>query len=147
MIAVLRIAALALCSIGLLFAQAIENWPHWRGPNLNGTSTTAHDLPTTWDDSPNVVWKTKLPSWGASTLTHLERLRLRDLASSSPLTVAKTYVINEDAVVSVLEAGPEFNVIAVNQLEGFTLSSPAVSGNQLFFRTSQFLYCISSSSD
>lgn len=67
MVAVSRIAALALCSIGLLFAQATENWPHWRGPNLNGTSTTAHDLPTTWDDSTNVVWKTKLPSWGAST--------------------------------------------------------------------------------
>ncbi len=147
MIAVLRIAALALCSIGLLFAQAIENWPHWRGPNLNGTSTTAHDLPTTWDDSTNVVWKTKLPSWSASTPIIWNDYVFVTSASSSPLTVAKTYVINEDAVVSVLEAGPEFNIIAVNQLQGFTLSSPAVSGNQLFFRTSQFLYCISASGD
>lgn len=67
MIAVLRIAALILCCVSLLGAQSTENWPHWRGPDLNGSTGTAHDLPTTWDESTNVVWKTKLPSWGAST--------------------------------------------------------------------------------
>ena len=78
-----------------------------------------------------------------------ERSRLQPgTYSSSPvLADGKIYVINEDAVVSVLEAGPEFNILAVNQLEGFTLSSPAVSGNQIFFRTSEFLYCISASGD
>lgn len=67
MIALLRASFLSLALVGLLTAQTAENWPHWRGPNLNGASTTAHSLPTSWDDSANIVWKTRLPSWAAST--------------------------------------------------------------------------------
>jgi outer membrane protein assembly factor BamB len=47
-------------------AQDQDNWPHWRGPNHNGIST-ATNLPTTWSSTENILWKTKLPWWGAST--------------------------------------------------------------------------------
>jgi hypothetical protein len=43
----------------------------------------------------------------------------------------------------VLAAGPEFKLLATNQLDGtYTLSSIAVAGNQLYLRTSTHLYCI-----
>src|SRR5580693_8741059 len=43
------------------------NWPQWRGPNSDGSTRTARDLPVSWSDTENVVWRTKLPSWSAAT--------------------------------------------------------------------------------
>ena len=42
-----------------------ENWPHWRGPNDNG-STAQGTYPVKWD-STNVLWKAPLPGKGCST--------------------------------------------------------------------------------
>jgi hypothetical protein len=64
--------------------------------------------------------------------------------SASPLLAdGKLYVVNENAVATVLTADPELNVLATNELDGsYTLSSLAVAGDRLFLRTSQFLYCL-----
>ncbi|MCZ6632557.1 MAG: PQQ-binding-like beta-propeller repeat protein, partial [bacterium] len=64
--------------------------------------------------------------------------------SSSPLLAdGKLYLLNEDAVTTVVQAGPEFKVLATNELDGeYTLSSPVVSGSQVFIRTATHLYCI-----
>jgi outer membrane protein assembly factor BamB len=63
---------------------------------------------------------------------------------ASPLLAdGRLYILNENAVTTVLAAGPEFKVLATNELDGsYTLSSIAVSGSQLFLRTSTHLYCI-----
>lgn len=58
-----RIAALAV----LIASSGLGNWPQWRGPNSNGSTTTARDLPVKWSETENVVWRTKLPSWSAAT--------------------------------------------------------------------------------
>ena len=42
-----------------------ENWPHWRGPQDNG-STTQGTYPVKWD-STNVIWEAPLPGKGRST--------------------------------------------------------------------------------
>ena len=47
-------------------AAATENWPQWRGPNLDGTSSET-GLPTTWSDTENVIWKLAVPSWTGAT--------------------------------------------------------------------------------
>ncbi len=69
----------------------------------------------------------------------------RGTYSASPLMAGnRIYVINESGRSVVLAAGPEFRIISENQLEdGYTLASFAVSGNELFVRTSTTLYCIS----
>ncbi len=66
------------------------------------------------------------------------------IVSASPLLAdGKLYIINEQAVSTVLAAGTEFKILATNELDGtYTLSSPVVSGSQLFLRTSTHLYCI-----
>ncbi len=42
-----------------------QNWPCWRGPDGDGTSTETN-LPIRWDSITNVVWKIKVPGKGYS---------------------------------------------------------------------------------
>lgn len=71
----------------------------------------------------------------------------KGVVSASPLLAdGKLYVTNEEAVTTVLKAGPEFEVLATNTLDSsFTLSSIAVAEGQLFLRTATHLYCIGKS--
>jgi hypothetical protein len=48
----------------LSVAQA-QNWPCWRGPNGDGT-TTETNLPVKWDSITNVIWKIRVPGTGYS---------------------------------------------------------------------------------
>jgi outer membrane protein assembly factor BamB len=72
------------------------------------------------------------------------RQRLRSATYSGSLVLAddKIYVTNEDGVTVVVKAGPRFEVLAENDLDDYTLSSPAISEGQIFVRTQKFLYCI-----
>jgi outer membrane protein assembly factor BamB len=56
-----------ILSAALPAAPPPDSWPQWRGPDLNGTAPAAHDLPITWTESQNVLWRTELPSWSAAT--------------------------------------------------------------------------------
>jgi len=72
-----------------------------------------------------------------------ERTATGTVSSSLLLADGKLYVTNERAVTTVVAAGPEFKALATNELDGtYTLSSIAVSGEQLFVRTSTHLYCV-----
>jgi outer membrane protein assembly factor BamB len=51
-----------LYSTSVLWAQ---NWPCWRGPNGDGTSSDTN-IPVKWDSVTNVVWKTSVPGGGYS---------------------------------------------------------------------------------
>lgn len=46
-------------------AHADENWPRFRGPRGDGSSM-ATDLPVTWSESENIVWKTPIHDRGWS---------------------------------------------------------------------------------
>jgi|SRR5215510_144089 len=60
----------ALFSIVLLTIASstltAENWPQWRGPQLNGVSRETK-LPLKWDTRTNITWKLALPSWSGAT--------------------------------------------------------------------------------
>ena len=66
------------------------------------------------------------------------------IVSASPILADdKIYILNENAVTTIVTAGPEFKILAINELDGtYTLASPAVSDSKIFIRTSTFLYCI-----
>ncbi|MBI5397531.1 MAG: PQQ-like beta-propeller repeat protein [Verrucomicrobia bacterium] len=49
-----------------IHTHAGDNWPQWRGPNLDGTAD-AKNLPVTWSETENVIWKVKLPWRSAAT--------------------------------------------------------------------------------
>lgn len=80
--------------------------------------------------------KTGKTIWGP------ERIQPATYSSSPVLADGKLYMSNEDGQTVVVKAGPKFEVLAVNQLEGYTLSSPAISDGQLFLRTADWLYCV-----
>ena len=42
----------------------------------------------------------------------------------------------------MIKAGPEFEVLAENDLNDYTLSSPAISDSHILIRTAKFLYSI-----
>jgi outer membrane protein assembly factor BamB len=63
--------------------------------------------------------------------------------SSSPLLAdGKLYSTNEDGTTTVVKAGPEFEILAMNKLDSHTLASPVAVDNQIFIRTAEYLYCI-----
>ncbi len=63
--------------------------------------------------------------------------------SSSPVLVdGKIFVTSEDGVTTVVRSGPEFEILAENSLDDYSLSSPAISQGQVFMRTAGHLYCI-----
>ena len=71
-----------------------------------------------------------------------QRLQPGTYSASPVLVDDKIYVTNENGLTSVFRTGPEFEVLAENPLDDYTLSSPAVSDGQIFIRTAQHLYAI-----
>lgn len=71
-----------------------------------------------------------------------QRLRSATYSGSPVLADGRIYITDEDGVTSVFQAGPAFALLAENDLGAYTLSSPAVSGGQIFIRTESFLYAI-----
>ena len=81
--------------------------------------------------------KTGAVVWGP------ERTAQGVVSASPHVTDGKVFLLNENAVTTVLAAGPEFKVLGTNELDGtYTLSSPVSAGSQLFIRTATHLYCI-----
>jgi outer membrane protein assembly factor BamB len=71
-----------------------------------------------------------------------QRIRSGTYSSSPVLADGKIYATTEDGVTTAFRAGPKFEVLAENDLAGYTLSSPAISDGHIFLRTTQFLYSI-----
>jgi outer membrane protein assembly factor BamB len=71
-----------------------------------------------------------------------QRLKPGTYSASPVLADGKIYVTNEDGLTSVIKAGPQFELLAENDLAEYTLSSPAISEGQIFIRTSNHLYAI-----
>jgi outer membrane protein assembly factor BamB len=52
------------------------------------------------------------------------------------------YFLNDNGVTHVVKPGPEYNLIAKNELGERTFASPAISNGQLFIRGGERLFCI-----
>jgi outer membrane protein assembly factor BamB len=71
-----------------------------------------------------------------------QRLRNATYSGSAVLADGKIYITDEDGVTTVIRTGPKFELLAENDLQDYTLSSPAVSDGQIFVRTASFIYAI-----
>jgi outer membrane protein assembly factor BamB len=56
---------LAMTVFSLVVVKA-DNWPQWRGPQLNGVSSETN-LPVKWTVDVNIAWKLPLPEWSGAT--------------------------------------------------------------------------------
>ena len=71
------------------------------------------------------------------------RKRIGGNFSSSPIYAdGRIYFFDQDGTATVIQAGRDYEVLAVNQLDDGFMASPAVSGNALFLRTKTHLYRI-----
>jgi outer membrane protein assembly factor BamB len=71
-----------------------------------------------------------------------QRLRNSTYSGSAVLADGKIYITDEDGVTTVFRSGPKFELVSENDLQDYTLSSPAVSDGQIFVRTASFMYAI-----
>lgn len=71
-----------------------------------------------------------------------QRIRPAIYSASPVLADGKIYITSEEGVTTVVKAGPQFEVLAENELGDYTLSSPAVSNGQIFIRTQNALWAI-----
>src|ERR1700726_2242760 len=70
----LRMSLCLVCGLAIFLGachrttagERLDNWPHWRGPENNGTAPKA-DPPITWDAKTNIRWKAALPGRGSAT--------------------------------------------------------------------------------
>jgi outer membrane protein assembly factor BamB len=113
-------------------------WTHNNGPHVTTPVTDGRFLYSVSDNG--VMWcinaKTGEDIYGR------QRLNPGTYSSSPVLADGKIYITNEDGLTSVVKAGPKFEILAENQLDGYCLSTPAISDGQIFIRTAQNLYCI-----
>lgn len=78
-------------------------------------------------DTGEVVWQERIGG------TH---------AASPVYADGKIYFLSMEGESAIIEAKPEFKLLARNSIEEYCQASPAVSQGQLFIRTEKALYCI-----
>lgn len=76
-----------------------------------------------------------------------ERLAPGTYSASPVMADGKIYVTNEEGVTTVYTTGPEFEILAQNNIGEYTLSSVAVAYGQIFLRTADALYAIGQGAD
>lgn len=65
--------------------------------------------------------------------------------SASPVAAdKKLFLVSEEGKVTVLKAGHDWEVLAVNDLGEGAFATPALSGGRIFVRTDEALYCFGS---
>jgi outer membrane protein assembly factor BamB len=71
------------------------------------------------------------------------RQRLGGACNSSPVAAdGRVYFSNTDGATFVVKAGRQFKLLSTNDLGERITASPAISGNDLFYRTDSHVYCI-----
>lgn len=81
--------------------------------------------------------KTGEVEWGP------ERTVSGTVSTSPVLADGKLYFTTEEGITAVVAAGPRFELLSSNELDGsYTLSSPVPAGDRLYIRTATHLYCI-----
>jgi outer membrane protein assembly factor BamB len=79
----------------------------------------------------------------AATGEVLWRERLEGRYSASPIWAeGRIYFLSEKGKTTVVQAGPEFKVLAENELKEKCGASPAVSQKNIFIRSENNIYCI-----
>ncbi len=74
----------------------------------------------------------------------LEKLDGVGTIFASPVGVSdRLYVTSQNGLTYVLKQGPTFEILSRNKLDDGNFSSPAIVGNDLYIRSFNYLYCIS----
>lgn len=143
-----RLLAVLLLNLAgtLSRSTAAEDWPCFRGPNQDGTSTSAA-APTSWSESENLLWKVALPGPGGSSpivvgekvyVTCYSGYGLREGQGGDQSGLTR-HVLCFDLTTGKEQwnfpakaAVPEENFQGFQALHGYASSTPACDGDSLF---------------
>jgi len=119
-------------------SQSHKLWEFMNGPDVPTPVTDGQYFYSVNDRG--IVWclnaRTGEEIWGG------KRVRPATYSASPVLADGRLYIINEEGLTTVIKAGPQFEVLAENDLNDYTLSSPAISDGHILIRTAKFLYSI-----
>ena len=108
-----------------------EDWPSWRGPRGDGTSTE-ENVPTRWNSTENIAWQVRIPGVGhASPIVSGDRVFV---VTSLPQSNQRLLLCLDRATgrivwrVTALHAPPE----AMHRLNSCASSTPATDGQFIF---------------
>lgn len=82
------------------------------------------------------------PATGERTYRSRVHSEARNFTASPWAYDGKIFVLSEEGDTFVIKAGPEFELLGVNSLDGLSLASPALVGDRLLIRTQSKLYSI-----
>ena len=120
------ITTLCLAFASLCHAQ---NWPQWRGPNLNGSAETT-GTPAALNDQ-TLAWSVDLPGAGAGTpIIWGDRVFVSAIEDKSFNLLALCYDRTSGKLLWKQSAGPGFTR---NQRNNFGSPSPITDGRSAFF--------------
>ena len=107
-----------------------DNWPQWRGPNFNGSSTETK-LPEQFSKTENVKWSTPLPGPSAATpVVWQEHLFVSSSDPSNKLMRALCLDRKSGKMLWNHEAGPGYNI---DPMSNFASPSPVTDGKLAIF--------------
>jgi len=155
-----RIVASPIVRDGIIFAPTRVQPLHALKPGGTGDITASHvlwkfegrnapDVPTPVSDGPHLYMVsddgriTCLDSQTGAVVYEPQDTGVGVISASPVLADGKIYITGHSAETAVVQAGPEYKLIAKNTLDdSWTLSSPAIADEEVFIRTAGFLYCI-----
>lgn len=80
---------LSACLIAIVSSLSAADWPQWRGPAGQGHST-AKNLPLTWSETENVIWRAETPGRGwSSPVIDGQQIWMTTAVESAPSLVEK----------------------------------------------------------
>ena len=108
-----------------------ENWPGWRGPRGDGTSSEQH-LPKNWSATENVAWKIPLPGTGhASPIVWGERVFILSAVPESTERLLICLNRNSGETIwkrTVMKARLE----KIHRLNSYASSTPVTDGHLIY---------------
>jgi outer membrane protein assembly factor BamB len=142
----MRCLTLALTSFLILATVSASDWPQFRGPTGQGVSDSK--LPTEWNDTKNLKWKTALPGPGSSSpivwkdrifVTCYTGYAMKKQGDIGKIDELKRHLlcINRDDgkilwTASVEGNGPEDNYQGFIRDHGYASNTPVTDGQAIY---------------
>ncbi len=125
-----KFALSLICLLLVPAAVHAENWPNWRGPHYNG-STTQQDLPVQFSRTENIAWSVDLPGAAAATpIVWEDRVFLAGVDAERDMLLASCYSRTDGELLwqhDVAEGSRKDN------RSNFASSSPVTDGQIVVF--------------
>jgi outer membrane protein assembly factor BamB len=126
------IAAGLFACLGIATLSA-ENWPQWRGPELNGISSET-GLPIKWSTQENIAWKLPMPGRSGSTPIIWNETIFLNIGTQDDTGDLELWAVNRKDG-SVMWKGPIAGGNHIERKQNMSSPSPVTDGQTVWVMT------------